>query len=355
MAGLMASILGVAFAIPPVGRSGTPAPRPAAAAALLIGDTVVREGEELHDDAVVQVEGIPADSLAMDSFAVDSLAVDSISAVPVAMPTVPVPKSTPVDIDREAPAAPPMHYYDRHGEPLQTPVRFLAELDTVTKAKSAPTYHAFNGVSIGANFFDAIMMAIGQRRAGFDISADCSIHNWFFPVVEAGIGFSDARPDDGRCHFKVAPTPYLRVGMNYNFLYKSNPDYQFYLGLRAGWSTFGYDIYSIQAGSEYYMADGPTQRTGLRSTAFYGQALAGLKVKIWRGLFMGWSVRYNFNIHQSYSDPDYPAWFTPGKGTSTPIMATFSIGWTFGNRPPRPVVSEAVEALQEAVQPEVKE
>ncbi|MDE5901993.1 MAG: hypothetical protein K2O78_03865 [Muribaculaceae bacterium] len=249
--------------------------------------------------------------------------------------SLPVPKTNPVDIDREAPAAPPMHYYDRHGEPLQTPVRFLAELDTVTKAKAAPTYRAFNGVSIGANFFDAVMMVIGQRRASFDVWADCSVHNWFFPVVEVGVAFSNAWPDDGRCNFKVAPSLYARIGMNYNFLYKSNPDYQFFLGLRAGWSSFSYDIYGIQAGSEYYVADGPTQMTGLSSTAFYGQALAGLKVKLWRGLFMGWSVRYNFNFHQSYGNPDYPAWFTPGRGTSTPIAATFSIGYTFGQRPKR--------------------
>lgn len=278
-------------------------------------------------------DSIAPDSIAAGMAAADSVAADSV-AKPKQLPALPAIKSTPVDIDRDAPSAPPLHYYDRHGEPLETPVRFLAELDTVTTVKSGPKFRTFNGVSIGANFFDAVMMVVGQERASFDLWAECSIHNWFFPVVEAGIAFADAHPDDGRCHFKVAPSVYARIGMNYNFLYKSNPDYQFFLGLRAGWSTFNYNIYDIQPGSEYYVSDGPTNRTGLSSTAFYGQALAGLKVKIWRGLFMGWSVRYNFDIHQSYSDPAYPAWFTPGKGTSTPIAATFSIGYTFGTRPP---------------------
>lgn len=336
MAALMAMLSGSAFISRLPAQQPVPAISPLPAAMQTLPDPVATLGDTL---SVADLTAGP-----------DSIAADSIREGAALRPvSVPVPKSTPVDIDREAPASPPLHYYDRHGEPLQTPVRFLAELDTVTKAKARPNYSAFNGVSIGANFFDAIMMAIGQRRASFDIWADCSIHNWFFPVIEAGLGYSDARPDDGRCHVKMSPTPYLRVGMNYNFLYKSNPDYQFFLGLRAGWSTFGYDIYSIQAGSEYYKTDGPSQLTGLRSTAFYGQALAGLKVKLWRGLFMGWSVRYNFNIHQSYSNPDYPAWFTPGKGTSTPIMATFSIGWTFGNRPPRPLVSEAPESIAESL------
>lgn len=246
---------------------------------------------------------------------------------------LPTPKTTPVDYDREAPPQPTLHYYDKHGEPLETPVRFLAVLDTVTQAKSGPTFPLYNGVSVSANFFDAIMMIVGQQRASFDIEAECSLFNWIFPTVEAGIGFANAWPDDGRCHFKMKPTPYVRVGFNYNFLYKSDPAYRFYIGLRAGWSTMKYDIYDISAGSEYYFsADSPTQMTGLSSTDFYGQALAGLKVKIWRGLFMGWTFRYNFNFKEKASDPSYPSWFVPGRGTATPIAATFSIGWTFGRK-----------------------
>lgn len=239
--------------------------------------------------------------------------------------------STPVDIDREKPEGPVLHYYDKHGDPLETPVRFLAELDTAVTVRSGPKYPAFNGVSVGANFFDAIMMAVGQQRASFDLWADCSIHNWFFPVVEAGIGYSDAWPDEARSNFKVSPSFYARVGLNYNFLYKSNPDYQVFLGLRAGMSSFGYDIYSIAPGSQYYKEDGPKEMTGLRATSFYGQVLAGLKVKLYKGLAMGWSVRLGFDFHNKYSDPDYPAWFVPGKGTGA-ISATFSLVYTFGRR-----------------------
>ena len=258
-----------------------------------------------------------------------------------ALPVAAQKKITPVDNDPTKPPQPVLHYYDKHGEPLETPVRFLAVLDTVTKIKAGPTYPTFDGVSVSANFFDGVMMIIGQERASIDLAVDCSIHNWFFPTVEAGLGFAGAHPDDGRCHFKVKATPYVKVGIDYNFLYKSDPKYRFVVGLRAGWSTFGYDILSIQPGSEYYVSDGPTDVTGLRSTSFYGQALAGLRVQLWRGLFMGWSFRYGFNIHNTYSDPAYPAWFTPGYGTS-PIAATFSIGWRFG---PKSTASPLLESV----------
>lgn len=241
------------------------------------------------------------------------------------------PSVNPVDIDREKPEQPVLHYYDKHGNPLEQPVRFLTELDTVVNVRPGPVFPAFNGVSIGANFFDAIMMIAGQRRESFDIAVDCSIHNWFFPVAEFGIGYADSRPDDGRCHYISAPSFYAKIGMNYNFLYKSNPDYQVFLGLRAAMASFGYDIHDISAGSQYDYDDGPTSMTGLHATCFYGQVLAGLKVKVYRSFSMGWTFRYAFDFHQKFSDELYPAWFIPGKGTG-PISATFSLIWTFGRK-----------------------
>lgn len=254
---------------------------------------------------------------------VEAQTADSVSTA------LPKPVVTPVDIDRDKPVQPALHYYDKHGNPMQTPVKFLADLDTVTvEVKASPKYPAFNGVSLGLNFFDAVLMIAGQRRANLNLWADCSIRNWFFPVVEAGIGFSNARPDAGRFHFKTKPQFFAKVGMNYNFLYKSNPDYQVYIGLRAGWSSFTYDILDIQPGSEYYSESGPTSVSGLRSNAIFGEVLAGVKVKIYKFFSMGWSIGYNFNLYQKYSVPEYPAWFTPGKGAGTPINATFSLIFT---------------------------
>lgn len=281
-------------------------------------------------DTVIQPDTISLDSLNIASLRADSISADSIGGIRgVALPAI---KVNPVDIDRQKPVQPGLHYYDKHGEPLKTPVRFLAELDTVAKVKSKPVYPAFNGVSIGVNFFDGVMMIAGQQRANFDIWADCSILNWFYPVVEAGVGIANATPDDGRFHFKVKPSPYFKVGLNYNFLYKSNPDYQAFIGLRACVSSFNYDITDIQAGSDYYSEDGPKNLYGLHSTAWYGQAVGGLKVKLWKFISLGWTIRFNFDFKQKDSEPDYPAWFTPGKGTSTPIAATFSLIFNFGQK-----------------------
>ena len=234
-------------------------------------------------------------------------------------------KITPVESDDKRPPSPTLHYYDKHGDPLEEPVLFLAELDTVKKAQSKPVYPLLNSVSVGANFFDAVMLAAGQKHASFDLWADLSLHNWFFPVLEAGVGFADNQPDDGNFHYKGKPSFYAKVGLNYNFLYKSNPDYQVFVGLRAGVSHFRYDITDITINSPYWDQSNRFSILDQRATTVFGEAVAGVKVKIVGNFSMGWSFRYKFKLHSGKGSESTP-WFVPGYGTGN-IGATFSLIW----------------------------
>lgn len=278
---------------------------------------------------------LPPDSIAADSVALDSVASDSIGDNARPVPRAPR-RATPVDIDEQK-REPVLHYYDKHGELLEEPVLFLATLDTVTKPKSKPVYPSYNGVSVGVNFGDAIMMAFGQKYGSYDVWADVSLWNWLFPVVEAGVGFCDATPDNKNFTYKVKPSLYVKAGVNYNFLYKSNPDYQLFLGLRAGMSSFGWDATDINISSDYWQEDQRFDMKGMRSTSFYGEALAGIKVKIVSNFSLGWSVRYRFPFHTSTSTPKgLPAgltgsvpsnpWFIPGYGSK--VGFTVSAIWT---------------------------
>lgn len=283
---------------------------------------------------------VPADSIPADSLPADSVSPDSVSDRYSKRSSGA--KITPVDIDRDKPRQPVMHYYDKHGNPLKEPVMFLAELDTVKKVSPRSPYPLYNGVSIGVNFADAIMMAAGQKYASFDIAADVSLHNWFFPTVEAGVGFGKREGGEGRNYsYKALPSPYLKVGLNYNFLYKSNPDYQVFVGLRAGFSHLRYEVNDITVSSGYWDETQRFSISDLSATSIYGEALAGLKVKIWKAFSMGWTIRYHFKLHTSLSGnavlspaiegmatPGGDPWFIPGYGANSPLTFTFSLIWT---------------------------
>lgn len=263
---------------------------------------------------------------------------------------------TPVESDDDAPQKPVLHYYDKHGERLEKPVLYLAELDTATSVRPSSPYPLYNGFTIGVNFADAIMSAIGQKHSSYDVSAMVSLHNWFFPVVEAGIGWGHYSDINDLYKIKAHPSMYAKVGVNYNFLYKSDPAYMAYLGLRFGVSQCKWDRTDIKkpttdtGGDEGQGEEGGNGETGeenvatrmlreatieyekdelgLRCTSIYGEILAGLKVKIAGPFSLGWSVRMRLGLHSSGGKSP---WFVPGYGTG-PLGFTFNAYLTFGQK-----------------------
>ena len=235
-------------------------------------------------------------------------------------------KITPVDNDPNKPAQPTLHYYDKHGNPLDEPVLFMSELDTVTNVKPKPVYPLLYSANIGFNFFDGVMSLFGQSFSSYDIQCGLSLWNWIEPIVELGVGFADNHPEGSNFRYKSKPSLYGKIGFNYNFMYKSNPDYQIYLGFRAGYTSYNYEITDVTINSDYWGQSNHFTIADQHSTAFYGQALAGLKVKIWKWFSLGWNVRFGFKMKESKPANSNP-WFIPGYGSNA-LSASFSLIYT---------------------------
>lgn len=235
---------------------------------------------------------------------------------------------TPVESDDEAPAQPTLHYYDKHGNKLDKPVLYLAELDTATTVRPKSPYPLYNGVTVGVNFVDAIMSAIGQKHSSYDISAMVSLHNWFFPTVEAGIGWGHYTENNNLYKISAKPSMYAKIGLNYNFLYKSNPAYMAFLGLRFGVAQCHWDRTDIRSTNEEGETVYSPDELDRKCTSTYGEILAGLKVKIAGPFSLGWNVRYRLGLHSSGG---MSPWFVPGYGTG-PLGFTFNAYFTFGEK-----------------------
>lgn len=249
---------------------------------------------------------------------------------------------TPVESDDNAPAQPTLHYYDKHGNKLDTPVLYMAELDTATTVRPKSPYPLYNGFSVGVNFADAILAATGQKHSSYDISAMVSLHNWFFPTIEVGIGRGNYKDNNDLFKVKAKPSMYAKVGVNYNFLYKSDPAYMAYLGLRFGVAQCSWDKTDIKNTNEEGQTTHSPDELDRKCTSIYGEALAGLKVKIAGPFSLGWSVRYKLGLHSSGGmDP----WFVPGYGTG-PIGFTFNAYWTFGEKKKRDIEIPVPEAQE---------
>lgn len=266
-------------------------------------------------------------------------------------------KVTPVDNDPHKPDQPILHYYDKHGNQLEEPVLFLSQLDTVTKVKSGPVYPLLNSVTVGVDFFDAIMKLAGQSYTSFSASGQLSLYNWILPTVEIGIGQADNTPDGNNYRYRCKTSPFFKIGFDYNFLYKSTPDYQAVLGLRLGWSTFRYDITDITITSDYWDQTNHFALPTQSASVLWAEALLGIKVKIAGPVSMGWTFRYHRRLHTRPGAQSNP-WFVPGYGGNGSIGATFSIFYTLpfnrpAKHPPLPDVIPAndIPPLNERPQP----
>lgn len=237
---------------------------------------------------------------------------------------------TPVESDDKKPQAPVLHYYDKHGNPLDEPVLFLATLDTVSvkKAGPAPVYPRMHSLDIGVNFMDGILAIAGQKYGGADAWASLSMWNWLFPTLELGLGGAHSTPDGLGYTYKGAPAAYLKIGADYNFLYKSDPKYRIMAGLRAGVSSFAWSLTDITVPDPYWGQPPTFSITGQKATALYGELLAGIRVNISGHISMGWTFRYRFMFSCAEGTQSRP-WYVPGYGArDNHFGATMSLIYT---------------------------
>ncbi len=215
----------------------------------------------------------------------------------------------------------------------------LVYVDTVTgkeyvdsteiKKALSRQYPLFHALTVGLNIWDPVMRLFGQDHGTAEVWAELSLRNRFKPVVEFGLGTASHTPDTGGYTYKSGLSPYFRIGLNYNFLYKSVPDYQFFAGLRYGFSSFSYEINDITLSSGYWNESSALSIPSQNSTVGYFEIVLGLKVKIYRGLYLGWSFKFHSILHETKDNPYGDPWYIPGFGSrESNISGAFSIMYT---------------------------
>ena len=174
-------------------------------------------------------------------------------------------------------------------------------------------YPLLTDLTVGLDVGDLLFMAFGQSYASPGIHATLNMWNRLQPTVELGLGWARNTPDDMNFTYRGKASPYFRVGVNYNFMFKNSPDYQALAGIRLGYSTFTYDVTDARYVNSYWREDIAFDITGQRSHALWGEAGLGLKVRLVDRLSMGWMIRYHGLFNYGKSDNARP-WFIPGYG-----------------------------------------
>lgn len=209
--------------------------------------------------------------------------------------------------------------YSQNPEPVVKEVKKKIGFDNKEKI---PFYQ---GLSVGVNIADLGSHVLGSDKLSTDIMVQANLLNRFLPTVELGLGKVETISDETNIRYKTS-APFFKIGGDYNFYYKKpeQPGYLF-LGFRYAFSSFSYDVEGPSMTDPNYggQIEVPFSYTGISSNAHWLEFVGGLKVKIYKGFCMGWSLRYKklFNVKKSEnSEP----WYIPGYGNNSSTNFSFS-------------------------------
>ncbi len=199
---------------------------------------------------------------------------------------------------------------------------------TTIKQKTENTYPLLDEITIGLNIWDPAMRCFGQKYGLFDIWAELSLHNRFKPIIEFGLGAASYSPEDRNYTYKSGISPFFKIGANYNFLFNKEKEYQFYAGLRYGFSPFSFEITDVKIDNPYWNENYTTSIPSQKSNVGYGEIVIGLKLQIHKQWSLGWAFKYHVILHESkcaYGEP----WYIPGFGTrGGSLTGAFNVMYT---------------------------
>lgn len=195
------------------------------------------------------------------------------------------------------------------------------------KKKDAPEveYPLYNGINIGIDLWGPGSKLLGGDFFSTEVSASVNLKQRFFPTLEVGYGNTDKLNDNG-IHYK-GNAPYMRLGLDYNSLYKKAHGHMLLVGFRYGVSPVNYDVtspgfedptYGVIISPEIvdniYGGTVDYNHKGMKCTMQWLEFCVGIRAHIWKSLYMGWTMRMKYRLSASpdkYGDP----WFVPGFGT----------------------------------------
>ena len=194
--------------------------------------------------------------------------------------------------------------------------------------KVYPHYPMLTDLTLGVNILDPVLALFGQKYGGVDVNATLNMWNRLQPVVDLGVGWAKYSPDDKSFTYRGKLSPYARVGVNYNFVYKSDPAYKVFLGVKCGYSFFNYEITDVAYNNGYWGENGKFDISGQKSHAVWGEFLVGLNVKLWRNISAGWQAKYH-RLFNHKSNANSEPWYIPGFGPRNSNLAvTFNVCYT---------------------------
>ena len=193
----------------------------------------------------------------------------------------------------------------------------------------------FRGLSVHADVGTPIVSLLGGFARSYEIQFDVNLYRRIYPIFEMGYATANKEAASGIVYNTKAP--FFRFGVNYGLLkpFKdegSMRDVKCYpfVGVRYAMSPITYSISNISVNDPYWGTSSIQSSHNNLDYAGWCELLGGVRVDLFKGLTLGWSIRMKTLLHTSAPNKAY-VWYVPGYGRSSNmgVMFNYTVGYTF--------------------------
>lgn len=193
----------------------------------------------------------------------------------------------------------------------------------------------FRGVSVVVDAASPLMGIAYGDVVNVEAQVGVNLYRRLYPVFE--VGFASVRKVSTEEAVYSSHSPFFRVGLDFGLLkpfkddgsWRSVRSYPF-VGVRYAFSPMNYRIDNVVVRDEYWGTESVVDYG--RSAVYSGwiEVVGGVRVDLYKGLTMGWSVRLKALLHTSAPSKNY-LWYVPGYGRVGDVGFGFNytIGYTF--------------------------
>jgi hypothetical protein len=189
-----------------------------------------------------------------------------------------------------------------------------------------------NGITVQADIASIVGSILSKGETySTEGSVQIDLKHKYYPVVELGFGGANKLSADN-VGFK-ANGLFGRIGVDINLLKQkkdAKPSNNLFLaGARIGVSNLSYDVTNVSITDNYWGGTEILNYQNQSATKVWFEIVAGVRVEVFKNIFMGWTVR-NKNLLNQDTEGKISSWYIPGFGIST--SSTWGFSYTLGYR-----------------------
>ncbi len=185
---------------------------------------------------------------------------------------------------------------------LFLPIVLLAQEKDSVRNKFLPT-----GIRIGTDALALVRNTYDETFNGWEVNADVDFYRYYLTVDYGSWGRTYLQDSSNYSN----NGNYFRIGADVNFLTKNPDKNMFFLGLRYAHSSFSEDYTVIINDPLWGTSDEVYANRNVPANWF--ELTSGLRVRIWKIFWMGYTIRYKFALNMG-DTPDLLPHDVPGYG-----------------------------------------